>query len=54
MQALYDDDKGIGLNIYRYNLGAGSKNDSHILTKNRQTECFLNAVRLLYYPGHDL
>lgn len=43
MQALYDDDKGIGLNIYRYNLGAGSKNDSHILTKNRQTECFLNA-----------
>ena len=27
----------------RYNLGAGSKGDSHILTKNRQTECFLNA-----------
>lgn len=43
MQALYDDDKGIGLNIYRYNLGAGSKGDSHIMTKNRQTECFLNA-----------
>ena len=40
MQALNDDDKGIGLNIYRYNLGAGSKGDSHILTKNRQTECF--------------
>lgn len=43
MQALYDSDKGIGLNIYRYNLGAGSKNDTHILTENRRTECFLNA-----------
>lgn len=43
MQALYDFDKGIGLNIYRYNLGAGSKNDTHILTENRRTECFLNA-----------
>lgn len=40
MQALYDSDKGIGLNIYRYNLGAGSKNDTHILTENRRTECF--------------
>ena len=43
MQALYDSDKGIGLNIYRYNLGAGSKNDTHILNENRRTECFLNA-----------
>lgn len=43
MQALYDSDKGIGLNIYRYNLGAGSKKDTHILTENRRTECFLNA-----------
>lgn len=40
---LYDSDKGIGLNIYRYNLGAGSKGDAHILTENRDTECFLNA-----------
>lgn len=40
---LYDRDKGIGLNIYRYNLGAGSKGDAHILTENRGTECFLNA-----------
>ncbi|MGN1421626.1 MAG: glycoside hydrolase [Eubacterium sp.] len=39
---LYDSDKGIGLNIYRYNLGAGSKGDSHILTENRSTEGFLN------------
>lgn len=43
MQALYDKDKGIGLNIYRYNLGAGSKDDTHILTENRRTQCFLNA-----------
>lgn len=43
MQALYDSDKGIGLNVYRYNLGAGSKNDTHILNENRRTECFLNA-----------
>lgn len=40
---LYDSEKGIGLNIYRYNLGAGSKGDEHILTENRGTECFLNA-----------
>lgn len=39
---LYSRDKGIGLNIYRYNLGAGSKGDSHILTENRATESFLN------------
>ena len=37
---LYDSEKGIGLNIYRYNLGAGSKGDAHILTENRGTECF--------------
>ena len=40
---LYDSEKGIGLNIYRYNLGAGSKGDEHILTENRSTECFLQA-----------
>lgn len=38
---LYDSENGIGLNIYRYNLGAGSKGDEHILTENRSTECFL-------------
>lgn len=41
MALLYDKEKGIGLNIYRYNLGAGSKGDSHILTENRATECFM-------------
>lgn len=40
---LYDDENGIGLNIYRYNLGAGSEGDDHITTENRKTECFLNA-----------
>ncbi|MCM1115241.1 MAG: hypothetical protein NC397_07055 [Clostridium sp.] len=40
---LYDGEDGIGLNIYRYNLGAGSKGDDHILTENRKTECFLKS-----------
>ena len=40
---LYSKDNGIGLNIYRYNLGAGSKGDDHILTENRKTECFLQS-----------
>jgi O-glycosyl hydrolase len=40
---LYDSENGIGLNIYRYNLGAGSKGDEHILTENRSTFCFLNS-----------
>lgn len=39
---LYDDEKGIGLNIYRYNLGAGSENDETILYESRRTECFLS------------
>lgn len=40
---LYDSKDGIGLNIYRYNLGAGSEGDEHILEKSRRTECFLKA-----------
>ena len=42
MSLLYNKDNGIGLNIYRYNLGAGSAGDKHISIANRQTECFLN------------
>lgn len=38
---LYDSEKGIGLNIYRYNLGAGSKNDEHLYVETNRTECFL-------------
>lgn len=41
MSYLYDSEKGIGLNIYRYNLGAGSKGDEHITLENRGAECFL-------------
>lgn len=39
---LYDKKKGIGLNIYRYNLGAGSKGDPSIYVPNRSTESFIN------------
>lgn len=38
---LYGDENGIGLNIYRYNLGAGTKGDNSIELENRKTECFL-------------
>ncbi|MGN0522035.1 MAG: glycoside hydrolase [Eubacterium sp.] len=40
---LYSKENGIGLNIYRYNLGAGSKGDSTMYVPDEQTECFLNA-----------
>lgn len=43
MQLLYGREKGIGLNIYRYNLGAGSKGDDHIQYENRSAEGFLKA-----------
>ncbi len=42
-EMLYGKDKGIGLNIYRYNLGAGSKGDSTMYIPDEQTECFLNS-----------
>lgn len=40
MKLLYDEEEGIGLNIYRYNLGAGSQNDP-ALSVERKAECFL-------------
>lgn len=43
MSYLYSEDNGIGLNIYRYNLGAGSKDDNTLYVLNRRTESFLNA-----------
>lgn len=43
MELLYGKDKGIGLNIYRYNLGAGSKFTEADKTDNSKTYCFLNA-----------
>ena len=39
---LYSNDKGIGLNIYRYNVGSGSKSDSTMYDENRKTYCFMN------------
>lgn len=42
-ELLYSKDKGIGLNIYRYNLGAGSKDDSILYVVGNRTECFLQA-----------
>lgn len=38
---LYSDTKGIGLNVYRYNLGAGSMDDETIKNPLRRTESFL-------------
>ncbi len=43
MKMLYDDEEGIGLNIYRYNLGAGSKDDSALYSIGTRTECFLQS-----------
>lgn len=43
MEYLYGKDKGIGLNIYRYNLGAGSKMSEADKNDNSKTYCFLNA-----------
>ncbi len=41
MTLLYDKKDGIGLNIYRYNLGAGSENDEALYIRARRAECFL-------------
>ncbi len=42
-ELLYSKENGIGMNIYRYNLGGGSKNScsSVFPNKNRMAECFL-------------
>lgn len=42
---LYDKKDGIGLNIYRYNLGAGSRdiNDTTMYIDDERTNCFLQA-----------
>lgn len=40
-ELLYGTDKGIGLNIYRYNLGGGSENDTGIADWHRRAEDFL-------------
>lgn len=40
---LYDKENGIGLNVFRYNLGAGSIDDEHIYVERSRTESFLKA-----------
>lgn len=42
-ELLYGTNKGIGLNIYRYNLGAGSQDDACLYDTDRRAECFLQA-----------
>ncbi len=42
-ELLYGKNKGIGLNIYRYNLGAGSQDDNTIYIVDRRAECFLKS-----------
>lgn len=63
LSLLYDRNDGIGLNIYRYNLGAGSRdiNDTSMYIDGERTNCFLqadgtydwdndaNAMSALYY-----
>lgn len=41
VRLLYSRSGGIGLNIYRYNLGAGSLNDSSLYNTGTRTDCFL-------------
>lgn len=41
MELLYSKEKGAGLDIYRYNLGTGSQDDTHITDVDRRTQGFL-------------
>lgn len=43
IKLLYDENEGIGLDIYRYNLGAGSRdiNDNTMYIDDERTNCFL-------------
>lgn len=41
LSLLYSKENGIGLNIYRYNLGAGSADDENMYVLGNRTECFL-------------
>lgn len=42
-ELLYSKENGIGLSIYRYNLGAGSVGDSELYEVGKRTECFLQS-----------
>ena len=42
---LYSEDEGIGLNVYRYNLGAGSRDtdDKSLYVETNRTNCFMTS-----------
>lgn len=44
IKLLYDKEEGIGLNIYRYNVGAGSKDDSELYVTRNRTESFVDSI----------
>lgn len=50
-ELLYGTDKGIGLNIYRYNLGGGSENDTGIGDWHRRAEDFLSPSSNINNPS---
>ena len=43
LSLLYGKENGIGLNIYRYNLGAGSMDDENLYVTGNRTESFMKA-----------
>ena len=47
MELLYSKEKGAGLNIYRYNLGTGSQDDTHIADVDRRTAHTIGAGTLM-------
>ncbi len=52
IKLLYSKDEGIGLNIYRYNLGAGTENDEHI-KRGARAETFLADVNYIAKNAND-
>lgn len=44
IKLLYDKEQGIGLNIYRYNIGAGSSDDKEIYETGKRTESFVESI----------
>ncbi|MDE6659060.1 MAG: hypothetical protein K2K01_02955 [Eubacterium sp.] len=43
LSLLFSKENGIGLNIYRYNLGAGTKDDDNLYVQGNRTESFMKA-----------
>ena len=47
LRLLYSKDEGIGLNIYRYNLGAGTDTDEHV-KRGARAETFMTDVEYIH------